>query len=95
MMLKKAGFLIQARKSGKLRTVTGNRRSLDVAIRGTKKSCKITIGSGQWGKNTILSAAPMMVVPVLGFANFIGSAAASKFQESDLWEYIDDVATQY
>ena len=87
--------MIQARKFSKLRTATGNRRSLDIALRGNKKSCKITIGSGQWGKNTILSAAPMIAFPVLGFTNFVMSAVSSKMSEADLWEFIDAVATQY
>ena len=92
---KKTWCMIQARKFSKLRTATGNRRSLDIALRGNKKSCKITIGSGQWGKNTILSAAPMIAFPVLGFTNFVMSAVSSKMSEADLWEFIDAVATQY
>ena len=91
----KTWCMIQARKFSKLRTATGNRRSLDIALRGNKKSCKITIGSGQWGKNTILSAAPMIAFPVLGFTNFVMSAVSSKMSEADLWEFIDAVATQY
>lgn len=93
--LKKTWCMIQARKFSKLRTATGNRRSLDIAIRGNKKQCKISIGSGQWGKNTILSAAPMIAFPVLGFTNFVMSAVSSKMSEADLWEFIDTVATQY
>ena len=92
---KKSWCMIQARKFSKLRTATGNRRSLDIAIRKTKNDVKITIGSGQWGKNTILSAAPMIAFPVLGFTNFVMSAVSSKMSEADLWEFIDVVATQY
>ena len=92
---KKSWFMIQARKFSKLRTATGNRRSLDIAIRKTKNDVKITIGSGQWGKNTILSAAPMIAFPVLGFTNFFMSAVSSKMSEADVWDFIDSVATQY
>ncbi len=53
------------------------------------KECTITIGSGEWGKNTILSAAPMMIFPVLGLMNFVGSAMSSKMSEADLWLYIE------
>ena len=89
---KKSWCMIQARKQGALRTVTGNRRALNVALRTKKaRECTITIGSGEWGKNTILSAAPMMVFPVLGLMNFIGSAMSSKMSESDLWLHIETV----
>ena len=55
---KKTWCMIQARKQGALRTVAGNRRALNVSLRTKKaKECTITIGSGEWGKNTILSAA--------------------------------------
>ena len=93
--VKKSWFMIQARKFSKLRTATGNRRSLDISIRKTKNDVKITIGSGQWGKNTILSAAPMIAFPVLGFTNFFMSAVSSKMSEADVWDFIDAVATQY
>ncbi len=89
----KTWALIQARKQGTLRTVTGNRRALNVSMRTKKaRECTITIGSGEWGKNTILSAAPMMVFPVLGLMNFVGSAMSSKMSESDLWFYIESIA---
>jgi len=47
---KKSWCMIQARKFSKLRTATGNRRSLDIALRKNKNVVKITISSGQWGK---------------------------------------------
>jgi len=92
---KKTWALIQARKTGGLRTVTGNRRALTVDLRTKKaRECTITIGSGEWGKNTILSAAPMMVLPVLGLMNFVGSAMSSKMSEADLWMYIESIANK-
>ena len=62
----------------------------------TKKArqCNITIGSGEWGKNTIVSAIPMIAFPVLGFMNFVGSATSSKASESDLWYYIETIANK-
>jgi hypothetical protein len=91
----KTWCMIQARKTGKLRTVTGNRRALNVALRTKKaRECTISIGSGDWGKNTILSAAPMIAFPVFGLMNFIGSAMSSKMSESDLWLYIESIANK-
>ncbi len=92
---KKSWAMIQARKTGTLRTVTGNRRALTVDLRTKKaRECTITIGSGEWGKNTILSAAPMMVLPVIGLMNFVGSAMSSKMSEADLWVYIESIANK-
>ena len=59
---KKQWAIIQARKVGKLRTAFGQRRSMDVQLRKQKNALKISIGTGDWGKNTILSAAPMDVL---------------------------------
>ncbi len=86
----KTWALIQARKQGALRTMTGNRRALNISLRTKKaRECTISIGSGEWGKNTILSAAPMMIFPVLGLMNFVGSAMSSKMSEVDLWVFIE------
>jgi hypothetical protein len=62
----------------------------------TKKArqCSITIGTGEWGKNTIVSAIPMIAFPVLGFMNFVGSASSSKASEVDLWVYIESIANK-
>jgi len=85
--------MIQARKANKIRTVTGNRRALNIALRTKKvKECTVSISSGDWGKNTILSAAPMIAFPVVGFINFMNSAMSSKMSEADLWLYIESIA---
>lgn len=90
---KKTWCLIHARKFGKLRTATGNRRALTISMTTKKaRQCTLTIGTGEWGKNTIISALPMVIFPVLGFMNFFGSATSSKASESDLWWYIESIA---
>lgn len=92
---KKTWCLIQARKTGKLRSVTGNRRALNIALRTKKaRQCTVSIGSGEWGKNTIISAIPMTVFPVVGFINFVNSAASSKMSEAELWLYIESIANK-
>lgn len=92
---KKTWCLIHARKTGKLRTVTGNRRAMTVSLTTKKaRTCSITIGTGEWGKNTIVSAIPMIAFPVLGFMNFVGSASSSKASEVDLWVYIESIANK-
>ena len=92
---KKTWCLIHARKTGKLRTATGNRRAMTISVTTKRaKQCSITIGTGEWGKNTIVSAIPMVAFPVLGFMNFAGSAMSSKATESDLWYYIESIANK-
>ena len=92
---KKTWCLIQARKAGTLRSATGNRRALNIALRSKKaRQCAVSIGSGEWGKNTIISAIPMVVFPIFGFMNFVNSAISSKMSESDLWLYIESIANK-
>ena len=92
---KKTWCLIHARKAGKLRSATGNRRAMTISLT-TKKSrqCNVTIGTGDWGKNKIVSAISMVVFPVVGFMNFVGSAMSSKATEGDLWLYIESLANK-
>ena len=93
--VKKTWCLIQARKAGALRSATGNRRALNIALRTKKKNqCTVSISSGEWGKNTIMSTWPMAVFPVVGFMNFVGSSMSSKMSENDLWLYIESIANK-
>jgi hypothetical protein len=92
---KKTWCLIHAKKASTLRKVTGNRRAMTINMTTKKaRSCSITIGTGDWGKNTVVSALPMVAFPVLGFMNFVGSATSSKATEGDLWLYIESIANK-
>jgi len=92
---KKTWCLIHAKKASTLRKVTGNRRAMTINMTTKKaKTCSITIGTGDWGKNTVVSALPMVAFPVLGFMNFVGSATSSKASEGDLWLYIESIANK-
>jgi len=92
---KKTWCLIHAKKASTLRKVTGNQRAMTINMTTKKaRSCSITIGTGDWGKNTVVSALPMIAFPVLGFMNFVGSATSSKATEGDLWLYIESVANK-
>ena len=39
---------IQTRRHGYIKQM--NEKCIDITIQGTKEECKITIGSGEWGK---------------------------------------------
>ncbi|CAE6499165.1 MAG: hypothetical protein QXE84_05290 [Candidatus Nitrosotenuis sp.] len=82
---------IQARKLGALRTAAGARRSTDISIRGSPDNFEVSIGTGEWGKNLIMSA-PLFVVPVIGIAATLTKIYTAKRFEDNLWKYIKEQA---
>jgi hypothetical protein len=84
-------FFIQARKLGALRTAAGTRRSTDIRIQGTPENFEVTVGTGQWGNNLIVSA-PLFVIPVLGIVATVARLYTAKKFESNLWKYIKEQA---
>ncbi|MEW6043569.1 MAG: hypothetical protein AB1608_04855 [Thermoproteota archaeon] len=80
---------IQARKLGALRTAAGARRSTDISIRGASNNFEVTVGTGEWGKNLIMSA-PLFVVPVIGIAATLTKIYTAKKFEDNLWKYIKE-----
>jgi hypothetical protein len=80
---------IQARKLGALRTAAGARRSTDISIRGAPNNFEVTVGTGEWGKNLIMSV-PLFVVPVIGIAATLTKIYAAKKFEDSLWKYIKE-----
>jgi len=84
-------FFIQARKLGVFRTAAGARRSTDIRIHGTPESFEVTVGTGQWGNNLIVSA-PLFVVPVIGIVATVARLYTAKKFESNLWKYINEQA---
>jgi hypothetical protein len=82
---------IQARKLGMLRTAAGARRSTDISIRGSPDHFEVTIGTGEWGKNLIMSV-PLMVFPVVAIAATLTKVYTGKKFESNIWKYIKEQA---
>ncbi len=82
-------YLIQARKTGLLRTASGSRRSTDITISGTPNSFDITIGTGEWGKN-LATSAPLFIIPVVGIAATITKLYTAKKFDDNLWSYMRD-----
>lgn len=82
---------IQARKLGMLRTAAGARRSTDISIRGAPSNFEVTIGTGEWGKNLIMSV-PLMVFPVIAIAATLTKVYTGKRFESNIWKYIKEQA---
>lgn len=84
-------YFIQARKLGVLRTAAGTRRSTDIHIRGAHDNFEVTIGTGEWGNNLIVSA-PLFVIPVIGIAATLTRLYTAKRFENSLWKYIKEQA---
>lgn len=82
---------IQARKIGALRTAAGARRSTDISIRGSSDNFEVTVGTGEWGKNLMMSM-PLFVVPVIGIAATLTKIYTAKKFEDNLWKYIREQA---
>ena len=82
-------YLIQARKTGLIRTVSGSRRSTDITITGQPNNFEIKVGTGEWGKNLVTSA-PLFVVPLVGIATTITKLYTAKKFEDNLWSFAKD-----
>lgn len=86
-----SSFFIQARKLGMARTAAGMRRSTDIRIEGTPDSFAITIGTGEWGNNLLVSA-PLFVIPIAGIVATGARLYTAKKFEKNLWKYIKEQA---
>jgi len=82
-------YLIQARKTGLLRTASGSRRSTDITLSGTYNNFEASIGTGEWGKN-IATSAPLFIVPIVGIAATITKLYTAKKFDDNLWSYLRD-----
>ena len=82
-------IFIQARKVGVLRTAAGARRSTDIMIEGSPNRFQVTIGTGEWGKNLLMSA-PLFLVPIVGISATIAKLYTGKKFESNLWKFVKD-----
>ncbi len=82
-------YLIQARKSGLIRTVSGSRRSTDITISGQPNNFEIKVGTGEWGKNLVTSA-PLFVIPLVGIATTVTKLYTAKKFEDNLWSFVKD-----
>ena len=85
-------YFVQARKIGALRTASGTRRSTDISINGMPDDFEVTIGTGEWGNNMIVSA-PLFVIPIIGIAATLTRLYTAKKFEKNLWKYIREQIT--
>jgi len=74
---------IQARKTGRLQSLTSQRKSIQVTIRGDANNFLITVSEGEWGKNLTYAALFNPAVSLIGMGR---NASFNK----KLWNFIKD-----
>jgi len=79
------GF-IQARRHGHIKQM--NEKCIDITIQGTREECKITIDSGEWGKNTFDDSKPL--IPYKGINSKEEGTFGSFIAEKQIWKYLDE-----
>ncbi len=83
-------MVLRPSKEGRaLRTVAGVRRSTDIAIRGEPGNFEVSVGTGEWGKNMVMSL-PLFIVPAIGIVATVAKFYAGRKFESNLWNYVRD-----
>jgi len=78
------GF-IQTRRHGHIKQM--NEKCIDITIQGTREECKITIDSGEWGKNTFDDSKPL--IPYKGIHSKEDGTFGSFIEERQIWKYLD------
>jgi hypothetical protein len=76
---------IQTRRHGHVKQM--NEKCIDITIQGTRKECKITIGSGEWGGNTFDDSKPL--TPYKGILAKEGGSFGSLIIEKQIWKFLD------
>ncbi len=76
---------IQTRRHGHIKQM--NEKCIDITIQGTREECKITIGSGEWGKNTFDDSKPL--IPYKGIHSKEGGSLGSFIEERQIWKYLE------
>lgn len=77
---------IQARKTGAFQTLTSQRKSIQIIIRGEPNNFLATVSSGEWGKNITAGA---LLNPGV---SLIGMGFNASFNKK-LWNFINDAVS--
>jgi len=77
---------IQARKAGVFRTLTSQRKAIQIIIRGEPSNFQISLSSGEWGKNITAGA---LLNPAV---SLVGLGLNASFNNK-VWNFINDAVT--
>ncbi len=82
-------WIIQARKTGVVRTITGTNQAFVVKIEGSPDSFTVDVGTGKWVEN--LAGAGLASLAVGGITLLTGAIGIAwvKKLENDFWNWID------
>jgi len=78
-------YFIQTRRHGHLKQM--NEKCIDITIQGTREECKITIDSGEWGKNTFDDSKPL--IPYKGINSKEEGSFGSFITEKQIWNFLE------
>ncbi len=76
---------IQTRRHGHIKQM--NEKCIDITIQGSRDECKITVSSGEWGKNTFDDSKPL--TPYKGINSKEGGTLGSLITEKQIWKFLD------
>ena len=76
---------IQTRRHGHIKQM--NEKCIDITIQGTREECKITIDSGEWGKNTFDDSKPL--IPYKGINSKEEGSFGSFITERQIWNFLE------
>jgi len=74
---------IQARKAGVFRTLTSQRKAIQIIIRGESNNFQVSVSSGEWGKNI---TAGVLLNPAV---SLVGLGLNASFNNK-VWNFIND-----
>ena len=83
----KTWCFIQTRKNKHIKSI--DEKCIDISIQGTQDECKITIGSGKWGENTIDSSNPPTMIPYDGIFATDKKSMIQLITERDIWKFLE------
>ena len=85
-------MLVQVRKKGVIRAVTGRQRAMTAQFRDASEGVVVTLGEQTWGDKAAVGA----VAALFGRPLFVASAAYGAYKQSKLpeqfWQIIDSIA---
>jgi len=77
----KTEYIVQAKKTGVLRTLSSTRKVITIQIKGTPNDFHVSVGTGEWGKGI------GMAVVVTGVIGLVGLGFNAVFREK-VWNTI-------
>ena len=86
---------LKAHKGGKLATVTGSIRDVEVLVTGVNNNYELTLRTGAWGRDI---AIPALLASTVSFGGAAAVAVAEIYRahkfEKNFWEWLNKQVTQ-